>query len=520
MRRLSLGGILFWQFLLLYLLISFYFAYILQIYHNDAISRTALAFFTVFGRDPHLGAIGFVWQPLPSLLQIPFLILLRPLGYMMMAGPIITSFCGAFSVFFIFKIGKLLIKEKRSILPFFIALLFGLNPLIMLYSAIGTSEMVFFVCLIAMSFFMIRFFYTHNQMDFLLASLFISLSFWSRYEAIPAFFGTLALITAQLFRRHNSVKPIESTLLQYSLPFFYSVGLWILANWLIMKDPLYFMNSPYSNASFTENFKTNPTLLDNSYHSFISSFIYAFKRVFFVSPVISLIPFSIIPFLFKKYRESHVWLLPLFLTFPYLGIILFHVYQLFKGESFGWLRFFIYGIALGTLLTIYFSYQHKYLCIASVLLLLLSIYTTTYAMSNPAIGREEHSFIEKIANPNAPLDFSRTYQDQKEVAAVMDNVDGTILIDTDKGFAVPLFAKDPNRFIITSDIDYLAVVQNYSNYVKWVILPQPAADDRGQNKIYTYYPGIWNGNAPNLTLYKQIDGWRIFQVNQPSTTPP
>ncbi len=144
----------------------------------------------------------------------------------------------------------------------------------------------------------------------------------------------------------------------------------------------------------------------------------------------------------------------------------------------------------------------------------IGIYTTWFAMTNPQIGREEHSFTEKLVDPAASVDFSRSYLDQKAVALYMDTLPGYVLLDTDKGFAIPLFSKNPNRYIITSDIDYLKIVKNYPSYIDWIILPQPVSDDRGQNKIYEFYPDIWQGNAPGLTIHKQIEGWRIFSVQR------
>jgi len=41
----------------------------------DTVARTANAFYVLFSRYPHLGAIGFVWTPLPSLLALPLVAL-------------------------------------------------------------------------------------------------------------------------------------------------------------------------------------------------------------------------------------------------------------------------------------------------------------------------------------------------------------------------------------------------------------------------------------------------------------
>ncbi len=44
-----------------------------QLVPGDATSRIANAYYTLYSRDPHLAAIGFVWNPLPSLMLLPFL---------------------------------------------------------------------------------------------------------------------------------------------------------------------------------------------------------------------------------------------------------------------------------------------------------------------------------------------------------------------------------------------------------------------------------------------------------------
>lgn len=517
MKYLTVARLLFFYFLIIYASLSYIFTFILEIYHNDAISRTALAFFTIFGRDPHLAAIGFVWQPLPSLLQIPFLLVFKSLGLMLLSGPIVTSMAGAFSVAIVYKIGRILLNKHQKLMAVIVAVFFGLNPMIILYSIVGTSEMIFMTCLLLSSYYLIRYFYRHDQAGLLLASLAMAASFWSRYEALPAFAGSVGVISLHLLIHKNNFKKIESVVLQYSLPFFYSVLIWILANWLIMKDPFYFMNSPYSNASFTTIFKNNPGLLENSYQSLVNSLIFGLDRIIYLAPVIFLTPLIGIYFIKKAHEKLEDLLLLGFLTFPYLAIIFFHAYQLYKGESFGWLRFFIYVIPLGVLLSFYFIRKHWLLGIATIVLLGVGIFSSWYAINDSSLGREERSFALKLTDPMAEVDFSRTYLDQKKVAREIDNLPGKVLIDTDKGFAVPIFSKDPNRFIITSDIDYLDIVKDYPNQVDWVIVPQPASDDRGQNKIYEYYPKIWEGDAPSITLHQQIEGWKIYQVTKPQS---
>lgn len=516
MRWVTTSRLLFLGFFILYTAISVYLAFGLQIYHNDAVSRTANAFFTIFGRDPHMGAIGFVWQPLPSLAQIPLIILLKPLNLMMLSGPLITAVAGAFSVFTINKIGELLNGNKKSVLPIIIAILFGLNPMIALYSSIGTSEMIFIASLLLSSYYFLKWFYFLKQSHLLLASFFISISFWSRYESLPAFMAFCLLLVLKTLLDKFGTKKTESAFLQFILPFVYSVFFWILLNWMIMKDAFYFLNSPYSNSAFTSIFKNNALSLNHSYHSILNSLQYTGDRALYLAPIIVLLLASPI-FLFKSKsftKKLNDVLMFSFLTLPYIAILLFHAFQLYKGESFGWLRFYIYAIVAGSLIALYFASKHKVIAYISLALIIVGITTTAYAMNDQNLGKEENSFIEKIMDRTAVLDYSRTYEDQKTIALLADNLNGSVLLDTDKGFAVPLFSKNPGKFIITSDEDYAKVVKDFPSYVDWIIVPKPAADDRGQNIIYTYYPNIWDGKAPLVNLYRQIADWRIYKVNK------
>lgn len=504
---------LFFGFSLLYLIVAFYIAYVLNIYHNDAISRTALAFFTIFGRNPHLAAIGFVWQPLPSLLQLPLLVILRPLGYIMMAGPTVSAICGALSVIAVYKTSLMIIKKRRVLYSAITAVLFGLNPLILLYASIGTSEMVFIASLLLSTYFMVRWITKNNLINLITSSLFLSLSFWSRYESLPMFLGYFLLIIYAAKIKKLDRKHIEGALVQFSLPFIYSVLIWVGVNYFIMHDPFYFLHSEYSNTAFTQSLKDNPASLEYSYNSVLGSVLYGVKRVAILSPILLLLPLFFLDsvIILKKKLENSMLLLAV--TFPYICVILFHIYQLYKGDSFGWLRFFIYAIPAGTFLSAYAIRRNPNLTIPAVLFLLLSGIVSFIAITTPTQGKEEISFLQKVENPKATLDYSRTYKDQKAVSALMDTLPGRALLDTNKGFAIPLFSKNPNKYIITSDIDYIKIVKKYYKNVNWIILRKPQPEDLTLNKLYKYYPGIWEGNAPHVTLYKEIDDWRIFFVD-------
>src|SRR5262245_9211017 len=71
-RRLSEPWIVFAVAAVLYLAAVWWFSHH-NLIPNDASSRLANAYYVLFSRDPHLAAVGFVWNPLPSLMLLPVL---------------------------------------------------------------------------------------------------------------------------------------------------------------------------------------------------------------------------------------------------------------------------------------------------------------------------------------------------------------------------------------------------------------------------------------------------------------
>src|SRR5271156_1769833 len=74
LRRLtSEGGIVFLIALGCYLVVSVLLDLKYKSFEGDAVSRMANGYYILYSRDPHLAAIGFVWEPLTSLVDTVFL---------------------------------------------------------------------------------------------------------------------------------------------------------------------------------------------------------------------------------------------------------------------------------------------------------------------------------------------------------------------------------------------------------------------------------------------------------------
>ena len=68
-RRRRSGTLLFSALAMLYFAIGYLLVMRYNLFDPDATSRVANADYVISSRDPHLSAIGFVWNPLPSLVE-------------------------------------------------------------------------------------------------------------------------------------------------------------------------------------------------------------------------------------------------------------------------------------------------------------------------------------------------------------------------------------------------------------------------------------------------------------------
>ena len=123
------------------------------VYHSyigDAVSREANAYYVFFSNDPHLAAIGFVWNPLTSISEMP-LILLKGLWPALTADGFAASIMSA-----IFMAGCCyqLIRFMEDlgvgrVARWLLLACFALNPMIIYSGGNGMSEALFMFTLLA-----------------------------------------------------------------------------------------------------------------------------------------------------------------------------------------------------------------------------------------------------------------------------------------------------------------------------------------------------------------------------------
>lgn len=505
---------------LLYLVAGWYLAIVRQVFDGDALSRTAQAGYVVLGRDPHLAAIGFVWNPLPSLVQIPLVLLLRPFDLQVYAGAIQSALCMAGAAALLWRFSGLYDRQPWRRGAF--VLLFATNPLILLYAANGMSEAMFFFCLIGMADAFARWARDRRPFGLVGLALFTAGAFGVRYEAIPlAGAGLLAVLIVLLADRRRKPRLLEASLLVYATPVAYAIGLWIFFNWSIMGDPFFFQRSIYSNEAQTAAFSSTDNYLAGVIGSPVGAVRYAVERSLACCAAFGLLLLGAATATAAQRHWTILGIAGIILALP-----TFQVYTLIAGSSWGWLRFFMYSIPGAFLLALPLlaELRGRWLRGAAAALVLLALAGSNveafWAMQQPDLGRQEQYYLARLADPDAPLPNSRSYaEDRAVVAYIRDHRDDApILLDTVQGYAVWLYADRQEQFVIFGDRDFADILEAPVGQVGYLLVPSPEVGRA--DRINTRYPDLYSQGLPWAVLERDFGGewgWRLYRVVPPAT---
>ncbi len=119
---------------------------------GDSLSRNQSARTVLFGSQPKLSALGFVWPPLPTMAEFPIVAILEPFGHAAFAGPIMSAIFGAATIVVLLRLAR-----RLGVTPWkgwLVVGLYSVNPVVGFHSATGMSESpyFFFIAVLALGF--------------------------------------------------------------------------------------------------------------------------------------------------------------------------------------------------------------------------------------------------------------------------------------------------------------------------------------------------------------------------------
>jgi hypothetical protein len=318
---------------------------------GDAWSRVANAYYVLFSRDPHLAAIGFVWNPLPSLAVIPLLPLKAIWPDMVatgFAGAVVSALCMAGSVWQVHAIGEDWQVRRSARLA--VTLLFAFNPMILYYAANGMSEAMFILTMLISVRYLARWARNGQVVPLTVAGVAMAAAYMTRYEAVVAAFGAFgAVIIISAARRHGEIRErIAEGFADGALfvaPFGTAFVAWALASWLIVGNPFQQFTSVYGVVSQLQVAQGAVAQVTGQGTS--SAYWWIGHQMIGMEPgILVLGAFG----LAATFKGRHG------LTLPAVGIlgsvVVFAIYGFLSGRTLGWLRYTIDIIPLASVLAL------------------------------------------------------------------------------------------------------------------------------------------------------------------------
>ena len=443
----------------------------------DSMSRVANGYYVVFSRDPHLAAIGFVWNPLPSLAVIPLLLLsplIPVLASKAFAGVIVSAICGAVAMVFarrlltLFGVGRGAGMVLTGIL--------AIQPLILLSAATGASESMLLAIALYATLHLTRWLRKDDPWHLAHAGFGLGLAYLVRYEAVAAALATVLIVLGvSLWRSRGGRRAKTIFLLDCFLvggPFAASFGAWALASRLVAGSWFETYTSLYGN---TAQVTSAREAIDNVTGGNLEGILaYLAAQLFAVAPFALL--FVIIAMVVAALRRDAGVLGSAAVLG---GILAFDEWAFMSGSSFGWLA---------------------------------PLPLAWWASLDSRLAREENLALSVAQGGQ--------YVMQDQAAAYLDSLnlpEGSVITDVAYSFPIVLASRNPKQFVITPDRDFKEKLSNpVKGRVRYALVTDPAFSTA--DAVALRFPGIYEDGSGVATLEREWRdsrgvAWRLYAFN-------
>ena len=505
-----------------YLLLSVYFVFDLHYYAGDAVSRVANAYYVLFSQNPHLGAIGFIWNPLPSLLELP-VVALHPWFPAVvtrgMAGGLVSAALGGAAVYSFHRIleGFGVPNPWRMALTLF----FAFNPFIALYGANGMTDLMWVACILGTYSGVFDYLQTGSLRRLVSGGFWLAAGLGMRYEAVPfGLFVIIALVLGQWGR--TSAAHWKGSALLLGGPIVFAGGVWMYFNWLIMKNPLYFLNSNYGNLAQTATgaYMTHASAMAE--HSVIGSLFYVTYFGLLFWPIF--LGFLVtLRYCFGQRRDARA----IVLIAGTVGGVAMELALVYMGHLGQWDRYFISYIPDGILMVAFSvtklvgnskakNMKSRMLWLLASVIVLAGDVGTVMAVQNPVLGQPNGQIIDMAWRGESMRNTGNNpFTNGLPLIRFVDaHPHMTILADTFIDWPVVVRAQHLNQFIITSDYDFSSILHNPRGRVTAILVPKPY-EVAALDAVNRAWPGLWAGHVPWTRLIKSFPGgpdYRLYAV--------
>jgi len=484
---------------------------------GDGFSRVANAYDVLFGRDPHLAAVGFIWNPLPSLLEVPLLLfshLWRPLAADAVAGLIVSAVFGGVAVYHLCRILRRL--DVPSAWRIALTVLFAANPMIAFYSANGMSDIMLVGAMMAAIDCAVDYLDTHRVLALAATGVWLAVAFAIRYEGAPLGVCLALGLALGMAWQGRTAQEVRGSLLIVLAPLVYAGFMWVYVNWLIMKQPLYFLESSYGNLSQTSigSYVLGDAALQAAHHHPVGTLLFVMRMAALFWPV----GIGLAAALILCLRRLRTPLAPLLIGatvgMPLLAVLVF------GGHSGGWARYFIYYIPDGFLLLALAATRFRRgawrtaaLLVAALLCVAGNVGTLHEETTSSVVGYGDIGTVNQLILRRPVV----MYREPDEVVRYLNaHPHMSVLLDSYLGYPIVLRVRNPRQLIITSDVDFMSVLENPAGRVQALLVPKPT-DVGALDAVDRAWPMLWSGKvrwARRIATFPGQTGWRLYAVGE------
>lgn len=509
-----------------------------NMFDPDSPSRVANAGYVLMSRQPHLSAIGFVWNPLPSLVEIPVLTLsdwwpvLKTHG---LAGVVQSALFMAGAAVMVRRIA--LDRGVGAGCRWLAVACFALHPMIVTYGASGMSEAAETFALVWCARHLMQWVYTRRVGDLAWAGIALGVGYLSRYEAVPAACGAALLVAVVALHRAPRSQRVNSVILAVLIVMFPLVSafcIWALTGWVVTGELFATLSSQYGNDSQVAAAMNRASPLAGAASD---------DWVVIAARLLGMQPFALIAaagaVAVAVLRRNATALVPVAVFGPVLA---FAAWGQFSSTTFGWFRFYLLAIPLVVCIALALWQPRPprtpapaadamagragaaLLCAS----LAIGIPVTLYAMSDERIGNQQLQFgLKSLADPQRypPSEqwYRRLMVNDRALAGYFDRKqlpEGAVLMDTFNTWGVWLGSERPKQFVITSDYDFTATLNRPRDFgVQYIVASNPGISNA--DALNVRYPDLWANGAGLGTLVHSVYGatgderFRVYRVTEP-----
>lgn len=516
-----------------------------NMFDPDAPSRVANAGYVVMSRQPHLSAIGFVWNPLPSMVQIPILPFSRWWPELRTHGLAGVGQSSLFMAGATMMVRRIALDRRVGTAWRWLAIAcFALQPMIVIYGASGMSEAAEVFFLVWCVRHLLQWVRAERVGDLAWAGIALGFGYLSRYETIPAACGAALLIGTVAFHTARRTERLNSAILCVIIALFPLASAfiaWAVTGWVVSGELFATLSSQYGNDSQVSAAMERGGPRGEAASS---DWVVIAARLLGMQPFVGVAAAGAIAYC--VIRRKNDALVPVAVLGPVLA---FAIWGQYTSATFGWFRFYLLAIPLVVLIALALwepvtgprnrlwraetaaSRAGAVLLCAS---LTVGIPVTVAAMSDERIGNQQlqfglRSLIDPERYPPTEQWYRRLMVNDRALADYFDRKqlpDGSVLMDTFNTWGVWLASDRPRQFVITSDYDFTATLNRPWDFgIQYIVASNPAISSA--DALNLRYPSLWQDGAGLGTLVHSVYGatgderFRIYRrTGRPATAAP